>query len=253
LGIGADFVKQVVVTHGHPDHVMEVPMFREMFPGVKVLASEPAARTLAAEKAVAFFCQMDEALTGALLASGSIAEKHRPQPLAEKQIPVDRVIGEGDEVTLEDARFEVLATPGHSDCSLSFYEPRRKILLVSDATGYYIPDADTWWPNYFSDYGAYVASMRRLAELDAEVLCLSHNAAIRGREDVRAYFDAAIAATEAYHRRILDAREAGKSVREIAEMLGAEVYEKTQLLPLDFFQKNCGLLVKKSVAEVGGE
>lgn len=253
LGVAADFVKQAVVTHGHPDHVMAVPMFREIFPGIAVLASAAAAKAMGAEKAVSFFCQVDEALTGALLKAGRIEEKHRPQPLAEMRIAVDRIIAEGDKIAIGDAAFEVLETPGHSDCSLSFYEPEAKILLVSDATGYYLPEANYWWPDYFIDYGTYVASMRRLAELDAKVLCLSHNAAVEGAEDIRAYFNDAIAATEEYHRRILGEHEAGKSVRQIAEMLGAEVYEKTQLLPLDFFQKNCGLLVKQSLAAAGSE
>lgn len=253
FGIAAGFVKQAVVTHGHPDHVMAIPMFREIFPGITVLASATAAKVMGVEKAVSFFCQMDEALTGALLKSGRIQEKHRPQPLDEMRIAVDRTIAEGDTITVGEAAFEVLETPGHSDCSLSFYEPKEKILLVSDATGYYLPEANYWWPDYFTDYGAYMSAMRRLAGLDTEVLCLSHNAAIQGADEVRAYFNDAIAATEQYHRRILEEHEAGKTVRQIAEVLGAEVYEKTQLLPLDFFQKNCGLLVKQSLRHAGVE
>jgi glyoxylase-like metal-dependent hydrolase (beta-lactamase superfamily II) len=253
LSVAADFVKQVIVTHGHPDHVMAVPMFRELFPGVAVLASQKAADAMAAEKAVAFFCQVDEALTGAMLKAGRIEEKHRPKPLADKQIAVDRVLQEGDRVAVDEASFEVLATPGHSECSLSFYEPQAKILVISDATGYYLPESGYWWPNYFSDYGAYLASMRRLAKLEADALLLSHNAAITGAEDIKAYFDGAIRATEEYHERILADRKAGKPVREIAESLGAEVHEKTQLLPLDFFQKNCGLLVKLSCRHAGVE
>ncbi len=42
LGIAADYVRQVIVTHAHPDHVMAVPLFREMFPGVQVIASATA-------------------------------------------------------------------------------------------------------------------------------------------------------------------------------------------------------------------
>ncbi len=37
----------------------------------------------------------------------------------------------------------------------------------------------------------------------------------------------------------------------IAEGLGAEIHEKKPLLPLDFFQKNCGLLVKLSLQHEG--
>ena len=32
LGVARDQVQQVVVTHAHPDHVMAVPVFRQMFP-----------------------------------------------------------------------------------------------------------------------------------------------------------------------------------------------------------------------------
>lgn len=252
LQVDRDSVGQVVVTHAHPDHVMAVPLLREAFPNVAVLASKTAAATLSAEKAVAFFEQIDGALCGAMAAAGLIAEEHRPAPLAEKRIAVDRAIAEGDPVEVApDVAFEVLETPGHSDCSLSFHEPGEKILVVSDATGYYMPETDEWWPNYFGNYAAYVDSMRRLAAFDTEVLCLSHNAAVTGAEAVKTYFDRAIAATEAYHRRIVDEVKAGKPPRQLAGELGAEIHEKAGLLPLDFFQKNCALLVKLSLKHEG--
>ena len=251
LGLAPGFIKQMVVTHGHPDHVMAVPLFRELFDGPTVLASEVAAKTLSVEKVISFYSKMDGAITGALLKAGVIDERHRPGPLAEMKIAVDRVIGEGDKVTVDGSSFDVLATPGHSDCSLSFYQPDEKLLIISDASGYYLPDDNYWWPNYFADYGAYLDSLKRLAGLDTEVLCLSHNGAVTGQDDVKAYFQGAIAATEEYHQRILDLRDQGSSLREIAEKLGEEVYEKTQLLPLDFFQKNCGILVKLSFRHAG--
>ena len=251
LGIDKRSVRQVVVTHAHPDHVMAVPALRKLFPGVKVLASAAAAATLSAEKAIAFFCKVDQALTDSLLKSGSITDAHRPQPLAEMKIPVDGLLQEGDTVKVGGAGFTVLATPGHSDCSLSFFEPARKVLVVSDATGYYLPPPDqAWWPNYFTDYGVYVNSMRRLAGLDAEVLCLSHNAALTGAADVKAYFHAALEATEAYHRRIVDAVKSGQDARELAGRLGSEICARAGLMGVDFFQKNCALLIKLSLKEV---
>jgi glyoxylase-like metal-dependent hydrolase (beta-lactamase superfamily II) len=254
LGIGRDFVKQVIITHAHPDHVMAVPMLREAFPGVAVLASEAAAGTLAAAKAIAFFRQVDDVLTGSLARAGRITEAHRPAPLTQDRIVVDRIIREGDTISVDEGvAFRVLETPGHSECSLSFHEPGAGVLVISDATGYYLPGPDFWWPNYFTGYEAYVNSIRRLAVLGAEVLCLSHNAAIAGAPAVRAYFDGALAATQQYHERIVAETRAGKSVREIAGQLGSEVYARTQLLPLDFFQKNCGLLVKQSLRHAGLE
>lgn len=251
LGIDPDFVKQIIVTHAHPDHVMAVPMLRKMFAGATVSASKAAAGTLSVEKAISFFAKVDQGLTGSLLAAGAIGEEHRPDPLAVMQIAVDRLLAGGDTVAVGSMSFDVLETPGHSDCSLSFHEPAAGILVISDATGYYLGDHNWWWPNYFTGYAAYLDSMRRLSALPAEVLCLSHNAAITGADDVKAYFDGAIAATEAYHQRIVGQAREGKAAREIAEQLGSQVHEKTQLMPLVFFQKNCGLLVKQSLKHEG--
>ncbi len=247
VGIEVGSVKQLVVTHGHPDHVMAIPGLRGLFPGVKVLASSIAAKVLSAEKAISFFGNIDGKLTESLLGMGAIAESHRPAPLTETTIPVDRTVKEGDTVTVGDAAFNVLETPGHSECSLSFHEAERGILVISDATGYYVPTHDLWWPNYFAGYAAYLASMARLATLNARILCLSHNAVITGTDEIHAYFQGAIAATEAYHQRIVDAVNAGTSAEALAEQLAGEIHEKVGLLPQKFFQKNCALLIQHSL------
>ena len=251
LGVGADFVRQLVITHAHPDHVMAVPLLREKFPGIQVLASQSAAATLAAEKVLAMFRQIDAALTASLADSGAIGAADRGQPVA-GPIAVDRIVQEGDTIEIEDLAFQVLATPGHSDCSISLYDARGRVLIISDATGYYMPERGAWWPNYFSDYGAYVASIERLKTYAAEVLCLSHNGAIRGAADIAGYFDGALAATRQYHQRILAAVQSGKAVRQVAEELGGEIHAQSGVLPVEFFQKNCGLLVKQSVRYEGG-
>lgn len=254
LKLPAESVKQIAVTHGHPDHVMAVPAFKRMFPGAKVLASAQAAAVMGNEKAVGFFNKMDGVLTDWLLKNGAITEQQRPTALTEFKIPVDVVLKEGDVVSVGSLRFNVLATPGHSDCHLCFFEPTCKALVASDTTGFYVPQPSAgWWPGYFTDYGQYIAGLRRLEELGAEVLCLSHNAAIVGAAEVKAYFAGAISTTEAYHQRIVDAVKAGKPLRELVEQLGGEAHALAGRLPLDFFQKSCQLLIKHSLRYAGIE
>ena len=251
LGVGPEYVRQAVITHAHPDHVMAIPGLREMFPGLSILASAAAAATLNAEKAVAFFRKIDAALTEVLHKSGAIGQTPAALPLAENRIVVDRVVREGDNIDVDELSWCVLETPGHSDCSISLHDAARGVLVISDATGYYLPESRSWWPNYFSGYAAYVASIERLAALDAEILCLSHNGAVVGRDDVREYFRSALTATRRYHDRIVAETKAGKPARQLAEELGAEIHGQTPLLPLDFFQKNCGLLIKQSLQHAG--
>jgi hypothetical protein len=116
-----------------------------------------------------------------------------------------------------------------------------------------MPEPEFCWPNYFTGYGTYLDSIRRLAALDAEVLCLSHNAVIREAADVKEYFGKVTVATEAYHRRIVDAVKGGAACRALAEELGTEAHGKIGLLPPEFFQKNCALLVKQSLRHEGIE
>ncbi|MBI5684232.1 MAG: MBL fold metallo-hydrolase [Verrucomicrobia bacterium] len=251
FAIAPESVKQIVITHGHPDHVMAVPAFRRMFPGAQVLASQIAAATMGNEKAIGFFAKIDGALTAWLLGKGAITESQKPQPLTEPKMAVEQVLKEGDTVAVGGLKFDVIATPGHSDCSLSFFEPTRKIAIVADVTGFYFADKKTWWPMYFSDYAAYMNSNRRLAALGAEVVCLAHNAVITGADEVKKYFEGAIASAEAYHKRIIDAVKGGKDPRALAGELGIEIHAVTGSLPVDFFQKNCSLLVKNSMKQEG--
>ncbi len=146
LGIGAEFLRQLVITHAHPDHVMAVPLLREKFPGVKVLASQAAATALAGEKTLAFFLKIDEALTASLCHSGAISDADRAQPSGPRAIAVDRIVQEGDAIEIEDIAWRVLATPGHSECSISLHDARGRVLVISDASGYYMPGAAVGGP-----------------------------------------------------------------------------------------------------------
>ena len=47
--------------------------------------------------------------------------------------------------------------------------------------------------------------------------------------------------------------KSGASVQMIAEELGADVFERTGQLSLDFFHKNCAVLVKNSLRHEGIE
>lgn len=251
LGIDKASIRLAVITHAHPDHVMALPALRQAFPGIALAASEAAAKVLAVEKTLAFFHQVDQAFTQSLVDLGWVSAEDRPTGAAPGPFTIDGILHDGDTLRAGGCAFTVLQTPGHSDCSISLYEPTRRVLMISDASGYYMPEQATWWPNYFTDYAGYLGSLRRLARLDAEVLCLSHNGAITGGSDVAEYLRGAIAATEAYHRRIVDEVRAGRPAKELAVQLGDEIYQHVRLLKPDFFQKNCMLLVKQSMRAEG--
>jgi glyoxylase-like metal-dependent hydrolase (beta-lactamase superfamily II) len=85
-----------------------------------------------------------------------------------------------------DLTVQVLETPGHTRDSLSYFIPRNKVLLCSEAAG--IPDATGYIVSEaLVDFDQYYESMRRLSKVEHDVLCLGHRQALIG-QDANNYF-----------------------------------------------------------------
>jgi len=114
--------------------------------------------------------QLDQALAASLSRSGLLGQAGQPQTPAVTTIGVDQVIADGDVIQLGDWSWTVLATPGHSDCSISLYDADRRVLVISDATGYYMPataggaEQGSRWPTYCSPSRRYAPARGRLRQ-----------------------------------------------------------------------------------------
>ena len=87
--------------------------------------------------------------------------------------PPDRLLHDGDELDLGGLTLQVVATPGHSAGMACLYEPRQRLLVVSDAVqGYGALNAGA--PLYFHSGAQYRASLDRLLRLDIATLVLGH-------------------------------------------------------------------------------
>jgi glyoxylase-like metal-dependent hydrolase (beta-lactamase superfamily II) len=85
---------------------------------------------------------------------------------------VDRTYREGEGIEAGTLRLQVLATPGHTHDSYSFYEPQRKLLFTGDAVngeGTAFDDLPV-----FQDLEALPLTMERLQRLDVEHLLTAH-------------------------------------------------------------------------------
>jgi glyoxylase-like metal-dependent hydrolase (beta-lactamase superfamily II) len=91
-----------------------------------------------------------------------------PVPMEPKK--PDRLLAEGDELTLGRHRFEVMHTPGHSPGQVSFYCAEQKILLGGDTL---FPDGYGRVDIAGASEEQTVATMRRLLELPDDVTVLT--------------------------------------------------------------------------------
>ena len=182
--LNGDSPRIVFITHVHFDHCGAVPYLKKAFPGLEAAASQKAKDILKRPNAIKLIqhlsgddgnvlCEFDEARL--------VRDPFEP-------FTVDRVLGEGDAVDLEDGLMvRVFASPGHTWDFLSYYVPEKKILVASEAagcalsSGYISSDSLT-------DFGVYLNSLKRLASLDAQILCQGHRY-VYVDEDVGAFFE----------------------------------------------------------------
>jgi glyoxylase-like metal-dependent hydrolase (beta-lactamase superfamily II) len=96
-------------------------------------------------------------------------------PMPEKLVTVDQTVNDGDMIEAFGG-LQVIATPGHSPGHVSFWQPERKILFVGDTIMNAFSSGGLRLPFTVStpDMAENIRSVKKLAELDAEIACFGH-------------------------------------------------------------------------------
>ena len=168
LGIGADNLATIVVTHIHLDHAGGVGTLAAAFPNAEVVVHERGARHLVSpERLVAsarrVYGDVMDTVFGDLLPT-----------------PVERVRALGDigSVDLGNGRFLRSSwAPGHASHHVGLLDSETNDLYVGDAAGIYIPEADlvkpaTPPPDF--DLPVALASIEGFRQLQPDRLLFSH-------------------------------------------------------------------------------
>ncbi len=199
-------VRGVIVTHIHPDHYGLAGRVREKSGAWVGLHPADAAQI---GQRVASQERLAEMVLGDILDAGATAAD------AERLLPTvrefrrafefatpDRLVEDGDRIEAPGWDIRAVWTPGHSPGHLCFYDAERSLLFSGDHVLPHItPNVAAHRHNGPDPLGAYLASLRRLLEMDepAEVLP-AHKwrfVGLRERiEEILAHHDARLAEVE---------------------------------------------------------
>ena len=243
LGISPEKIKYIVLTHTHADHIGGIPHFKRIWPHIQIVGSTSADRILQKKELFHEYILADTAIAQLMKAKDEINDL--PPILMDYHFGLDLKVKNGEKIGLgHGIEWEVYETPGHSHCHISLFEKKEETLAVGDATGFYVPEKDAFWPNYFVSLEDYLNSIRTMANLPAKRAVLSHNCVIFGR--VREHLKYAMKATEKYHHELLRRLAKGESAERIAMDKARFVDSITDIQPFRIMYDLSKVLISRS-------
>lgn len=187
------------LTHVHFDHCGSVAFLKKAFPGMKVAGSKRAAEIVTRPGALKLIAALSQVGREAVQRwYPDLASEEAFQPFT-----IDQILSDGDRLELgDDLHVEVLATPGHTWDSFSYYLPEKKILIASESAGI-VDNTGYMLTEFIVDYQAYLKSIERLSQLEVEIFCQGHGMVFTG-EEARGFFDRSLKAAREFKKLVED-------------------------------------------------
>ncbi|MDR1495933.1 MAG: MBL fold metallo-hydrolase [Clostridiales Family XIII bacterium] len=239
---GARRLDYILLTHSHFDHAAGTPIVARAFPEAKIVASHHAAEIFARPGARRGIYEMDVA------AARNVGRDAGEDTTSE--LRVDMEVGSGDVIQAPGETIRVYDTPGHTNCSVSYYFENEDLLVTSESSGFKFDDL--LCPAFLTSYRDSLESIALVERLAPRYLLPPHAGLISG-DEAKAYPAAIRGESEAKADFILSRHRAGMSEEDIVRDLIAEYFDglirDTGLQPRESFETNARILVPRLIAE----
>lgn len=177
--MGNDKVDTLLLTHSHYDHTGACA-YLQAKQHFNIIASQRTMEILQNPKAIEFIDKLNQEFKR-LLNQDNALRVTMPENIS--------AVHEGDAIPVGENRWlQVYETPGHTRCSISFLLLPENILFPGDAAGV-MEKNGLVKPLFLSGFSPYIGSLEKISRLNPEILALPHNRIIRGRKNVKDFFD----------------------------------------------------------------
>ena len=208
----------MLLSHTHYDHVGALPFVKRRWPGVVTVGSRHAYNVLAREGAINIIKGLGETARD-MYAPG------KELILPDTGFSVDSVVEDGDIINMGDEEIEVLATKGHTDCSVTFVLNPSGIMFLSESTG--VPEGlERVHISILKSYKDTILSVEKCRNYGAKILIAPHFGIMPESHNER-YWEMFLSTVEDYKEFLFGEFEKGTSDEEILIL-----YEKLRRSPV---------------------
>ena len=202
---GRDKVDKIFISHTHYDHIGAMPYVIDQWPDAVIYGSKKAKKVFASQ--------------GARDLMKTLGEKARDNfvdtevEIRNDNFKIDKVVINGDEISLGSSYMKVLETKGHTDCSLTFVLEPESIMFCSESTGVLRCKGDIH-SAILKSYNDAIESVIKCREYKPKQLISPHFGMIPPYY-IEKYFEIFIEESEREKKMILGSKSKGMTIKEI--------------------------------------
>lgn len=241
--LGTRRLEYILLTHSHYDHASGSAYVKRAWPEASVVAGEYAAKVLSKPGALKTIREMND---NAARVWGVSEYEDALDSLA-----VDITVKDGDVLKLGALSLEVLAAPGHTRCSISFFCPEEKLLIACETYGT-MGDRPVVMPAYLVGYQMTLDSITRAERCHPESILIPHYKVITG-ERAASFLSMARKSNIETYEAVVNGHRAGKSNEQLMEEFKEKYYTKEHALyqPEAAFMLNLSYMIPMLLRESG--
>lgn len=224
---------KILLSHSHYDHALGSVYVKRAYPMADIAAGAYAAGIFAKPTARAVMRDLDRK---AALANGITDYDDRID-----DIHADLPLSDGDLVP--DTSFRVIALPGHTRCSVGYYDEGSGLLLSSETLGVYYGE-DRYMPAFLVGYRMTLESFARARTLDISAMLLPHYGLIP-RASAQEFLARSEQSTRDTAELVLRLIDDGADDAEILALYEARFYtdDMHAVYPPDAFRLNTSIMI----------
>ena len=185
-GANGPGMKRLLLTHSHFDHCGAAAYLGSNIPSLEITSSPEAAEILSKPKVIKFIRKENDRMAKFFGREQEVA-RHNGEF---RQFPVEPILRDGDsfDTWTDIGPLEIIATPGHSRCSISIWFPRQRFLFVSDACGFFGGPGRVF-PFSLNNFFQQLKDVQLFRELDPAVMGFGHFGMLTGKDVVGFFTD----------------------------------------------------------------